>query len=289
MNSDKNIAAVVIAYNTHCNDVKALLEIIHNETLVIIIDNSTDPELAQAIEYQAGLFDAIYHGMRGNAGVGAAQNVGLRIAKANGCKYVLLLDDDSLPSESMIARLMRHPLSASRSDGNNIIACANPVYLNPGTNYRLPHVGAVVPRTEMMSSGSLIPIHAFDAVGGFDEDFFVDYVDYDWGWRALSLGFRIYMIGDAVLFHRLGEGDKRLSGISLRIPTPIRHYFQTRNVFMLWKRQYVPTRWKLLRLAITPIKFLLVLAVEGERTSRIKYFCRGLLDGFRGVKGDCPH
>ncbi|END16895.1 putative rhamnosyltransferase domain protein, partial [Escherichia coli P0301867.8] len=40
-----------------------------------------------------------------------------------------------------------------------------------------------------MSSGSLTKVDVFKKIGLFDEDLFIDYVDYEWGWRALEKNF----------------------------------------------------------------------------------------------------
>jgi rhamnosyltransferase len=57
----------------------------------------------------------------------------------------------------------------------------------------------------LISSGSLLPMAALEAVGIMDEGLFIDHIDTEWCFRARSLGFGIFGVCDAVMRHSLGE------------------------------------------------------------------------------------
>jgi rhamnosyltransferase len=88
----------------------------------------------------------------------------------------------------------------------------------------------------LISSGCLLSIDAFEAIGEFDETLFIDNVDLEWCFRASG----------ARLDHRLG--DERLSivnGYEIVVHSPERLYYMTRNRLMLYWRGYMPLSWKL--------------------------------------------
>ena len=44
----------------------------------------------------------------------------------------------------------------------------------------------------LISSGSLVLKNAFDKIGNFKEEFFIDYIDYEWVWRAQRQGYKVF-------------------------------------------------------------------------------------------------
>ena len=97
----------------------------------------------------------------------------------------------------------------------------------------------------VISSISMISRKALMDIGGFDESLFIDGVDHEWCWRAWhNCGFRSYVVDNAFLYHRLGEGDKKLLGRDISIPAYKRLFYQYRNYIWLCKRDYVPRYWK---------------------------------------------
>ena len=57
----------------------------------------------------------------------------------------------------------------------------------------------------LIASGSLIPLAAWDAVGGMEEALFIDQVDIEWCQRAIARGYGIFGAEQAVLEHKIGR------------------------------------------------------------------------------------
>ena len=95
-----------------------------------------------------------------------------------------------------------------------------------------------------MSSGTLIHRNAIEYVGLFEEPLFIDCVDFEWGWRARSLGVKLLLVREAFFSHTIGDGLHRYE----QLPSPIRHYYQTRNINYMLTRNYVPKLWKMKQL-----------------------------------------
>jgi hypothetical protein len=75
---------------------------------------------------------------------------------------------------------------------------------------------------------------AWDAVGGFDEGFFMYSEDMDWCLRAHQAGFQIHYVPDAIITHRIGRSsDQR------RIAMVIQFHRSTARFF---RKHYAP-RW----------------------------------------------
>ena len=104
-----------------------------------------------------------------------------------------------------------------------------------------------------LSSGSLINVKAYDAVGGFLEKLFIDEVDFEFCWHIRSLGYHIYQLNNVVMQHQLGDTKEyKLFGRHLFYvmnEKPIRHYYMQRNQLYI-RNQYAniypeikPTFW----------------------------------------------
>jgi rhamnosyltransferase len=140
----------------------------------------------------------------------------------------------------------------------------------------------------LISSGSLIPLVAFDEIGPMEESLFIDQVDAEWCLRARSKDYRLFGACRAVLRHSLGEGATRVWFGRWRHVHPhkaFRYYYIFRNTVLLTRRPYVPVAWTLHGLWY--LAGLLVVAgiMAKERSSVLPRMLKGVLDGVRGVTG----
>ena len=117
-----------------------------------------------------------------------------------------------------------------------------------------------------------------------DDDLFIDAVDFEYCWRALSKGFIVVKNLESIIGHKLGNGISSFFNLKYISPSPIRHYYQFRNFILLSKRNYVPFYWKI----STFIKYLLSLIflpfLFQQRVKRFKYMINGIYDGILGKK-----
>jgi rhamnosyltransferase len=131
----------------------------------------------------------------------------------------------------------------------------------------------------LISSGALIGTAAIDAVGGFDESLFVDSVDLEWSFRARSMGFALYGVCGAVLDHRLGDERKAVwKGVHLVVHSPQRTYYMTRNRFLLYRRGYMPLKWKWKDLLRATGKFTATMLLVAPRREYAGMTLRGIRD-----------
>lgn len=132
----------------------------------------------------------------GNVGFGAAQNWLMAAAFAGGADvYVALNPDAVLHPGALAAMLLMH---AAASGGAVIEALQFPD--------EYPKVWDPVTFATPWASGAcmLLSRRVWDAIGGFDERFFLYIEDVDLSWRARAAGFAVKTCAPALLYHRLG-------------------------------------------------------------------------------------
>ena len=230
-----------------------------------------------------------------NLGLGAAYNRMAAAARAGGFGTLLLLDQDSSPLPQMPAalRAMRARLLAA----GECPAVVGPLPVAAsGEGGKAPrifarHGGSVVPGAVplefVISSGSLLDLGAFAAVGAFREDFFIDAVDIEWCFRAWARHFSCWMVPPQPMPHRLGQGVLRVPLLGLRLARqpPRRLYTYVRNQVAMLRLGWVPLRWKCRVLPYMAVQSAIHLAATRGDGQVLRAFWLGLVDGLRRRTG----
>lgn len=274
-----NAFGIIVTYQTEVARLDLILARLAPQCHFVVADNTEDSGSSAAIHDCVERHGGSYLAMAGNVGIGAAQNIAIETAWQAGADAILLLDDDSIPAPDLVQVLSSsyHLVPDQRA-----VFCANAVDANGNeiSNVR-GHAGTMVRCRDMMSSGTLIRRTVFDEVGPFDAELFIDCVDFDWGWRAQSRGIGIYVTRTTAISHRLGEG--KVGGV--RFPSPIRHYYQFRNILRLMSRRHVPWKWRLIQALKLPTKLLLIAFLMPQPGRRFRFALTGIRDAFRGKTG----
>lgn len=279
----EKVICVLVLYNPNINLLsKVISAILPQVDLLWISDNSTRP-----LSLNLDDFPCIkYKKMPGNIGIAAAQNYGIKYAIDNNFDYLFFLDQDSISPKNIINELLKqyHFL-----DSNSVIVgavgprafnrCENKEYqgsVKKGKkiNDELTEV------SELISSASLIAVSNFKKAGLMDEELFIDGVDHEWCWRANSkMNGRFFIVETVKLSHHLGEGDRYFLWKKVPIPTPFRTYYQFRNYFILLRRDYVPTYWKVSNGIKYAIKMFYYPLCISPRLLYLKKIWIGIRDG----------
>lgn len=281
-------AIIVTTYNAHIQQLtQNIRDYIEYASLVVICDNSTELDIHLKIQALSALSERIYvHSMGGNKGIAAAQNAGVQIAIAKGYQYFIEVDQDStLPYQYTlnISRSYCQLVNQGFSVGGigPIAVRSNDGYIYHG---RAQHTG-IVQVDKTLSSGFFYPLEAFKTVGEKDEGLFIDYVDWDWCWRASAKNLQIFVDTDLVLPHLLGSGHRKFLYWHVGIPAPFRHYYQYRNSLAMLRRAHVPNLWKFRRILINIFKIPFYLIFTDRRAMRSRYILAGIVDFFAGRTG----
>jgi rhamnosyltransferase len=303
-NIERNVVfAIVVTYEP---DEAVLIDVVKNISVqvdtTIVVDNSEKTDVKRVIGDTFGK-DVRVLTMGGNRGIGRAHNKGIEYAVNQGATHVVLMDQDSLAEEGMVAALLA-VVETKICEGERV-AAAGARYKEVESGrysafvrfgwFKFRQVlcpeageGKVVTADFLISSGSMIPVQTLKNVGVMDSDLFIDHVDTEWFLRAKSKGYNAYGVCDAIMSHRLGEGSIRIwLGRWRGLPkhSPVRYYYIIRNSILLYKRDYAPLKWitgDLTRLMVIVVFYTLI---QAPRWSRLKMMARGLMDGVAGRNG----
>jgi GT2 family glycosyltransferase len=188
-----------------------------------VIDNSPTPsgtELAQTLAEKYDI-DAVFLFNKGNLGVAAGNNIGIKLALDDGCTHVLLANNDTeFPSGiilGMLRSLVRRDCSAItpkiKVHGQNNILWYGGAGVNTWT-LRFPHFG--IGKTdngdfdrlrEMEYAPTcfmLVTASAFDLIGIMDEKFFCYYDDTDFVYRLRRAGGKLIYDPSMTMYHKVG-------------------------------------------------------------------------------------
>ena len=276
---EAKIVAVIVSYNSLPDILIPRLATLQCVSEVIVCDNSTQSDISEELQTLCKSSDIRYFGMQGNKGIAYAQNFGIKKAMEMGAEFVLLLDDDScfLPD---IATKLHSGYRELVGLGHKVAAIGATAISDNGDNIsnKISDERFCV-CDYMMSSGALININLFPIVGFMENDLFIDCVDFDWGWRAIDKGYSLFLFKDVQMRHRLGNGEITLLGVKVKVPSPIRHYYQYRNILIMFARPYVPVVWKFKQFYILSCKFFLLPLFADQGLTRLRYMIKGIYHG----------
>jgi rhamnosyltransferase len=288
----KKIAGVLVCYNPNIEELsECVLSIIPQIDKLYIVDNTDkqsfliNTDIIQ-MERKIELLE-----LKENIGIAAAQNIGIQKAIENNFEAVLFLDQDTKPPENLVEELLSG-IRQLEKEGNKVATIGPLVYnrdskseykslINKGKD-----ISDFIEKDAIISSGSIILKQVYEEVGGFESDLFIDVVDFEWCWRARQKGYKSFISKKVEMEHRFGERSISILGVfKLIIPSPVRHYYQYRNLVILFPRSYVPKYWKV-RSCIEKIVELVVIPIFVKpRLKRVKFMFKGFKHGLEGIKG----
>ncbi len=295
-----HVCALVVTYNPPSTLESTLKRTAAQVSRILVIDNGSHaPSLGTVLPKPPPKVTVLAG--EENLGLAAALNRGFQWALDRGFRYVLTLDQDSRPEAGMVSALLRvyncHPLSekiavvAPRVVDPELRIEAR--FLRPGgrvgfrwtpcRNQWLDDVSVVI------TSGSLYQLSVYRELGGFREDFFIDYVDTEYCLRARCAGYLVVASCKARLEHRLGNRQRRaLLGWTV-YPTfhpPQRWYYIARNrIPMLREYGLRVPHWLVYELVATVYTTLRMLLFEDRRLAKLRAIACGTLDGILGRMG----
>lgn len=255
-------ALVVLVDNFHSDDARANAEDLCRERGWVFVTSSND-------------------------GFGAGVNRGVAAARAHGHSALITLNPDAVASADVLRELARHVTA-------DPLALVSP-FMDTGDGR--PHFrGARVNRrTGQMRSGwstddddpewanwlsgacLAFSAQAFDALGGFSEDFFLYWEDVDISRRAAEQGMRLEIRPDLFVVHDEGGTQDAASD---RTKSPTYYFYNIRNRMLFGRRHLRGRDWARWVLA-SPRQSALIWMRGGRKQAFTEP--RGLLAAGRGM------
>lgn len=271
---------IIVTYNPNIEQFSDYLyENIKQLDFIFIVDNSDDVSIKARLNSFKCLRRLEIISLESNLGIAHAQNLGIRkFLEDTKYEFVLFLDQDSkLPCGAIDLYLKYYEKLKYRYK----VGCLGVGSINISTSNQK----GILEVEQILSSGSFVSRDAINAVGLMDSELFIDFVDYDWCWRAVEKGYKIFSIKEMKLLHSEGERVIYFSRKKIVLPSPLRHYYQYRNFLFLLTKKYVPFRWKIKMLVKMVIKVPFYLIFIKKRMTRIKYILEGIADFLQNRKG----
>lgn len=238
-----DICAIIVTYHPDALFHERVLAISTQVGNVIIVDNGSNNNAIKMLQEinQTQSISIIFNNE--NLGIARALNIGISLARINGYQFAILFDQDSEANKDLAINLCKiystHPntekIALIGTNYNNVLKSSgkNPIQrLNSGNEWN--EVKRVI------TSGSLLSLAAYDKIGPFREDFFIDLVDIEYCMRARKFGYIILKSNMVLMSHSIGYPSKHLllgKTIWATNHAPIRRYYYARN-YVAIQREY---------------------------------------------------
>lgn len=191
----------------------------------VVVDNSdTKNEISQSLKNDPNF---IYIDMDGNKGIAAALNKGMEYLDSKNIDFALTMDQDSLFPTKYYPNILKL-VNKYKTDYSVI-----------GLNFNQENGGLdeIIEVPYWITSGNFVNISDFMSVGGFMNELFIDYVDFELGYKFKKNGFKICYLKDFSLKHTIGNPiEIHLFGKTYYAMnhSPIRYYYRYRNAYYLY-------------------------------------------------------
>jgi rhamnosyltransferase len=283
-----NVCAVIVSFRPRIEDLGNLARVRPQVEHLVVVDNGSPEEQLHLLRAASDELDFALIENGQNLGIAAALNVGVKWAQAIGAGWVALFDQDSAVTEGFIAQML--------ADFEHFARQRNILLLIP--RYKDPESGVerIVPMDEdggpfvTITSGSLLPIGAFEKCGYFKEELFIYTVDDEYSLRLRSQGYSIALSLDAVLLHNSGVPSYyRMFGRRLFQTTNyrpgVRYYISRNRVWMALMYGARYPRWVRGAFRSSFIDLCKLAIAEDFRWAKVKMMLLGFRDGMLGRMG----
>lgn len=226
-----------------------------------------------------------------NFGLSKSFNSGIRRAAEEGFEFAIFFDQDSFLSADNFERLFREMLRENKKNA----ACIGPSLKVRGNSINIPRwtrngrfrtSGDVLSVNNVITSGMLVNISAFRKVGGFDENFPVDFSDFTFCWNCIRGNYAVLQSMDALMSHEIGNSGMSLGKHTVHFHAPYRNYFLVRDTLnIIFRYKSTPLKVRVRFLLLFPARLVLYFLKLDRKMERLRMCGYGLYDFVRGVHG----
>jgi rhamnosyltransferase len=285
-----SVAAVVVTFHPEPGFAAKLAALLPQVGAIVVVDNGSCPADMPADDDPASAGQVEIIANSENRGIGAALNQGLRRAKERGFSWALTLDQDSSPLPNLVAAGGRAFEAHPDPDRLAAIGASVVAATVAGSMDRTAAPAAAYRRMPaVITSGTLHSIAAWERLGGFREDYFIDCVDTEFCLRARARGLEVVQATEPALAHNIGTPTRKWALGRWMSPTnhsPLRRYYVTRNRISLW-RKYARSdgRFVLRDMRQSIREWVGIAFAESNRPAKLRAILAGLRDAVLGRYG----
>jgi rhamnosyltransferase len=289
------VCAVVITFHPDSGFPARLNHIVPQVGATVIVDNgSSEAGSTMLRELSAGPSLTVVYNFE-NLGIARALNIGVQRALADGYSWALLLDQDTQVDDDMVDRLLATHASCL---GERVAVIGSRFRDSVGLSIDPRRLDARSEHWEevesVITSGSLLSLRAYAAIGPFRDEFFIDYVDTEYCFRARAAGYRVIETLRPLMSHTLGAPTSHKLLWTTQWTTnhsPDRRYYIARNNTVLLREYGTsgrgPWQWKSIVRCFRLCKRIAYF--EQDKIRKILAVGQGWWDGVRGKMGPRHH
>lgn len=276
------VFSVIVTYNPNISQLKACVASLLPQVERIIIVKNSDERLDD-VDFQNEKI--VQAQLDGNYGIAYAQNVGIRRAMELGAEWMLLSDQDTVFPKQYANRF------SAKIENHGAETIYVPVFFNE-TKKQIEPVSvsmsesirpdgiSPVPLIHSISSGTVFHKGVFEKIGGMDEKLFIDYVDFEWCWRARFHRIRTLCFPDIVVSHQLGDSSARFFGRKITVRSDFRYYYMLRNGIYLGRNcEFISKEERKILLRRTLLFALGIIAIAPKKIRAVRLVGRAFSDG----------
>lgn len=263
MVNKSEIVCITVLYNPTADLIRNIRYYNNFIGKVILVDNSNKNNQHLFINMD----NVDYIPLMENTGIAHAINVGIKRSTEN---YILTMDQDSTLSADLINAYLNF---LNTYDANDIGA------ITPQYDTDRNHAKKLTGSKEVllsMQSGTLFKRSTFEKIGLFNEDLFLDVVDWEYFLRMNSVGLKLIQVDDAILVHQPATTKELNLGffkLKYGVASPVRYYYQSRN--LLWTAKKYRSRPLYKNLIV---KWLKIVLLFNDKSEYLKLFRQGIRD-----------
>jgi len=293
MNLNKQIAIIILNWNTYEYTLKCILSLKKNDFQnfqIIVVDNGSNDNSITLLKEK---FDDIKYIINSNnLGFSGGNNQGIKYALENKFEYLMLLNNDTEVNKNFFPPLLNSLQS------NHLLGAVQPLIMNFNNKEKVWNAGGYlnnffgVPYTNKKLNDKnqqidwitgcciLLKANVIKKTGLIDENFFAYYEDVDWSLRIRSIGYSLGLQSNSIIYHHGSESSKKNNIIGEGSLSPYVHYLNIRNHIYLVKKHSDKFNfigvlfYQFLKILFYSIYFILRL-----RFSKLKMVYKGLNDG----------
>ena len=288
-----NVAIITLNWNRPA-DTLEFLESACRQTLrdsqLVVVDNGSSDDSVQQIRAHFPQAELLVN--KTNLGFAGGMNTGIRQALNNGADYLFIANNDTYLAPNMLERLIEQiqqchasiiaPIIFYASQPEQIWSAGagrNRLTLDVIDNWRDQpgsSLGSTPYPVEFITAcGMLVERSCFEAVGLFDERFFMYYEDSDFSLRVRQSGRQILVDPLAHMWHKVASS----SGGS---NSPSERYWMARSSMIFFRIHARPNQWLVIGLFRmgSATKTTIRLLSQGK-TDALGAYWRGLRDGWK--------
>ena len=290
--SDQDVCAVIVTWNPDDGFAGRAAAACSQVEGMMIIDNASRADRAAVLAAACALDSTACVINPANLGIASALNLGLAHAEAAGYRRALLLDQDSeigaelMPALRQQWQVWPHPeqiavLGAAFTDSRR---------QNGAGPESTRKEDGCEPVDWVITSGSLVSVAHWRRLGGFREDFFIDFVDTEYGQRANRAGYAVLRTRRILMRHTIGKHQThRLFGRTAwsNHHSADRRYYMTRNFIALLREsgRYPLGTWFPRGVWASLKSVRRIVLYEENKRDKLTAIAQGWLDGLLGRMG----